>query len=591
MLLVVLFVLAVLGITGAASFVAHLVLEFHQDRRETISENHWSLVATAGICTLGIIIVASSYRLAQLSEGGRKVAEALGGRLVGANSNDPLERRAVHVVEEMAIAAGLPVPPVYILMTEQGINAFAAGWSHEDAVIGLTQGALDKLSREQLQGVIAHEFSHILHRDCALNMRLLGALYGILVLSVLGRTLARFGGRGGYGSRRGWPAQVVVVGGVLWVLGSLGAFVARLIQAAVSRQREFLADASAVQFTRNPSGIAGALATIGAGSSELGSPHALEASHMLLGNPGRSSWLRWTASHPPLPERIRRVLPGWDGSFSSIAAAGGRTARMSEQVESGARGAIDSALGFSGGGEGSSVLDAAQGVVSEMPGSLRQAAEEPFSARALILLMVSFRWGSFNDVEPALAAEMQRLRRELNGLPRSHRLPLLDIALGSLAQLSFAQREALAASVEKRLTELPKAAYRNYCFGTITLRRLVKKRRQRRRLLIKQSLEIVLSVIAHEGHANEERAQAAFADGVGELGSRGRSLRLLPGDEHDVFLFDAALQSLLRVRMGTRTNVLQAAERIARYDGVIRPEEEELLRTMASSLGVGVTPE
>ncbi|MEY3042502.1 MAG: hypothetical protein RLZZ174_1584, partial [Pseudomonadota bacterium] len=223
------------------------------------SEGRWSLATlpnelwltiSAGVVL--VILVGSGVQALRLRAGGASVAIALGGEPVSAESKDPLERRAQNLVEEMALAAGIPVPPLYII-PEASINAFAAGFQMKDAVIGLNRGTLEALSRDELQGVIAHEFSHIVHGDMGLNLRLMALLHGILMVSVAGRVLMH--SRGGYGRRRDDAAQVIALGAALMVIGYCGVFFGRLIKASISRQREFLADAAAVQFTRNPEGI------------------------------------------------------------------------------------------------------------------------------------------------------------------------------------------------------------------------------------------------------------------------------------------------------------------------------------------------
>ena len=263
-----------------------------------------------------VIVTGSLYKILVLSRGGGAVAEALGGRLIAPDTDDPAARRVLNLVEEMAIASGTLVPSVYVLEGEAGINAFAAGLTPANAVIGLTQGAVDGLSRDQLQGVIAHEFSHILNGDMRLNIRLAGLLHGILLIGLIGRGLVQAGGHGA--GRRGRDSfAFILMGAGLVATGSFGTLFANLIKAAVSRQREFLADAAAVQFTRNPQGIAGALKRIGAASLQglLVHPRAPEMSHAYF-NQGVSSFIgRLAATHPPLETRIRRLDPRWNGRF------------------------------------------------------------------------------------------------------------------------------------------------------------------------------------------------------------------------------------------------------------------------------------
>src|SRR5271166_182487 len=264
------------------------------------------LFVAAGV---GIVVGgASAFKVAQLASGGQAVALMMGGAEVPGTTTDARQRRLLNVVEEMAIAAGVPVPPVYVL-DEQGINAFAAGYAPGDAVVAVSQGCLEYLTRDELQGVVAHEFSHVLNGDMRLNIRLIGLIFGIMVLSIIGQILMLTGGRRSSSSQRNDSRGGQMMLGVgLFALGLVGAFFGRLIMAAVSRQREFLADASAVQFTRNPGGIGGALKKIGGlkQGSRIDNPRAAEAGHMFFASAfaGRG-FFGLLATHPPLAARIR----------------------------------------------------------------------------------------------------------------------------------------------------------------------------------------------------------------------------------------------------------------------------------------------
>ena len=237
-----------------------------------------------------------------------------GGTAIHGDDPDPLHQRLVNVVEEMAIASGLPVPEIFVLEHEAGINAFAAGLTHNDAAIAVTRGSLERLDRAELQGVVAHEFSHILNGDMRLNQRLIGFSFGILVLWLMGRWLLRsmrFAGR----SRNKGASAAVLIGIALSVIGGIGVFFSRLIKAAVARHRERLADASAVQFTRDTTGLAGALKKIGGFTAHLSSVETEEVAHMLFGR-GRPSYRGFFATHPPLVDRIRALEPSFDpGDF------------------------------------------------------------------------------------------------------------------------------------------------------------------------------------------------------------------------------------------------------------------------------------
>jgi len=262
----------------------------------------------AGLITLAVIALASWTRTSRLRQGGGVVAQQLGGSLIPPDTTNPSYRRLRNVVEEMAIASGIPVPEIYVLEQEPGINAFAAGYTPSDAAIGVTRGCLEQLNRSELQGVIAHEFSHILNGDMRLNIRLMGLLFGILMLSILARTVMH-GARGGRDSRGAVPILMVAL--AVAVVGSIGVFFGRLIKAGLSRQREYLADASAVQFTRDNTAVAGALKKIAitAQGSQLTVADGEEISHMLFGD--GVGYSRLFATHPPLMDRIQRLDPAF----------------------------------------------------------------------------------------------------------------------------------------------------------------------------------------------------------------------------------------------------------------------------------------
>jgi Zn-dependent protease with chaperone function len=262
----------------------------------------------AGLAALGLVLIASWIKSSRLRAGGGVVAQQLGGTLIPPDTTNPSYRRLRNVVEEMAIASGVPVPEIYVLEQESGINAFAAGYTPADAAIGVTRGCLEHLGRAELQGVIAHEFSHILNGDMRLNIRLMGMLFGILVLSILARNVLHFS-RAGRNNRGAAPILLAAL--LVMLIGSIGVFFGRLIKAGVSRQREYLADASAVQFTRDNAAVAGALKKIAvvADGSRITAADAEEVSHMLFGD--GVGYSRLFATHPPLMARIQRLDPGF----------------------------------------------------------------------------------------------------------------------------------------------------------------------------------------------------------------------------------------------------------------------------------------
>ena len=328
--LVALYVLCLAGLVAAFCAAVEALLLIARDvpfaafADEALHRDAGVLAATA-LAVLAVVGIATAVKTHRLGDGGTRVAESLGGRRVAPNTRDRLERRLLNVVEEMAIASGIAIPAVYVLDEEEGINAFAAGYAPNDAAVAVTHGALTTLSREELQSVVGHEFSHVLNGDMRLNVRLLASIFGIVCIAVFGRILLRAGFELAARSRPRRSRDdkdptvaiafaLMIAGAVVWVLGSLGVLFGRILQSSISRQREFLADASSVQFTRNPRGMAGALRTIGAVSSHgtLTTPRAAEVSHMLF---AAGSLGLIFATHPPLESRIRRFEPGFNGDF------------------------------------------------------------------------------------------------------------------------------------------------------------------------------------------------------------------------------------------------------------------------------------
>jgi Zn-dependent protease with chaperone function len=282
-------------------------------------------VMVASVVTLSIICGASLFKTLSLRAGGGVVARSLGGTRIDGNTRDPALRRLHNVVEEMAIASGVTMPEVYVLENEDGINAFAAGNSPADAAVCVTRGAATLLKREELQGVVAHEFSHILNGDMRLNLRLLGWIFGLLAIAIVARVVLQASPRSGGRDRRDGAGALVLAALAVMVLGYIGVFFGRLLQAAVSRRRERLADASSVQFTRNPAGLEGALlkiAGLSAGSA-LVSAQTDEVAHMLFA----AGMPRLFATHPSIEERLRELDPNFRvGELPALAAAAARDA-------------------------------------------------------------------------------------------------------------------------------------------------------------------------------------------------------------------------------------------------------------------------
>lgn len=321
--LVLWFVMGVVATVLSLYLVVNLLLQWSavMQGEEMVLSAHPVAIWTAVISAV-IIPAGSGFKLMQLSQGGAVVARDMGARQVDPATREFSERQLWNVVEEMSIASGIPMPQVWIMDGEHSINAFAAGTEPGNAVVAVSRGCLKKLTRSELQGVVAHEFSHILNGDMRLNIRLIGWIFGLLMIAMLGRVILSSlrhvrvrGSSDGKGSG-GLFLLIIVSGLVLWGLGSLGVLFARIIQAAVSRQREYLADAAAVQFTRDPSGIAGALKKIARGTQQkVLAPHAAETAHMMFDGPVGFFLPGLLATHPPLIKRILAIDPRWDGDL------------------------------------------------------------------------------------------------------------------------------------------------------------------------------------------------------------------------------------------------------------------------------------
>ncbi|MEY3298977.1 MAG: hypothetical protein RLZZ597_2237, partial [Cyanobacteriota bacterium] len=308
--LVFLFGLSVVLMISAFYIVAIFTIWVNAEGGFSWWQPGWLVFIT--LATMIVIGIGSTSKMIALRKGGAGLARSLGGRQVTPQTPHPKEMQLLNVVAEMALAAGTPIPAVYLLEDEASINAFAAGFSAETAVVGVTQGCLDQLSRDELQGVIGHEFSHIVHGDMGLNLKLIGVLQGLLLIHILGRIILRSMNSGSRSSSNDKIGGIILIAGLsMAVIGSVGLFCGRLIKSAVSRQREFLADASAVQFTRNPDGLAGALTKLGqlSGGSKIMAPTAEEASHLFFGEalPGVAMFGHLLSTHPPLQDRIRRL--------------------------------------------------------------------------------------------------------------------------------------------------------------------------------------------------------------------------------------------------------------------------------------------
>ncbi|EIV1733520.1 M48 family metallopeptidase [Vibrio parahaemolyticus] len=597
-LLVMLFTLAVLAITGLVSVISiGIYFYFTGEPFTTQSIISYCLLSFVGV--LLVVSISSFIRLSELNAyGGRGVAESIGGKLISTDTSNAKHRQLLNVVEEMSIASGIPVPPVYVMTEEHGINAFAAGMSIDDAVIGVTQGALDAFSRDELQGVIAHEFSHILNGDMRLNTRLIGALFGITCIAHFGHLIldnsnsTRHVSRSSSDSNKGF-AVIILIAIVCLVLGWLGTLFGNMIKAAISRQREFLADASAVQFTRNDQGIAGALKKICSNvqGSTLNTKASDEMSHMMFGQSKLSGFSGLFATHPPLDERIRRIEPNWDGSYAQHSHAQ-NTAFDNEQVSGFAVGGGSPASQSASPSE--QLSETGQQLISQLPPELVDIAREPYSARFIAFALI------FDDSDiqremiksyVPLASQSTLLPWLDYDLPLHLRFPLLELALPALKSLSEAQKISLC-KVLRELSETDNQySLAEWCVINLLEKQLlasfgfIKQHKTLKQL--EESVFWLLRELAWVSHSQADKAQRAYHCALAHLGFPEVKLEPANSNWH---LSRAALELLLQLKPKDRRMFVKACRIAIESDGEITVAEGELYRVIACFLEVPEPP-
>ena len=615
--LVILFALAVLTLIVSIDLLLAGVMGYLGRDPDTGAIN-WALAADPQVLFLavfGTLLVAgggSLFKIAQLRGGGHVVAEQLGGRLINPDTADPSEQQLLNVVQEMAIASGAPTPPVYLMDHEAGINAFAAGFTPSDAVIGVTRGAADAFTRDELQGVIAHEFSHILNGDMRLNIRLIGLLHGILIIGILGYfvlRMAAFSGAGRSRSRQeSSPLPMLALGAGLMAVGFFGMLFGNLIKAAVSRQREFLADASAVQFTRQPAGIAGALKRIGGATAGSGiqSPNAPEASHMFFGR-ATKGFSALFATHPPLAERIRRIDPSWEGALpeEQAAASPGNDASGASAFAGGAATVGAPSVDQVGQPAGEAHIQYAARLVRSLPEQLVSAAHETYGARAVVYALLLDHETAARDrqlahlagaADPGVYEETLRLMPLVQQLDMRARLPLLDMSLPALRGLVSAQydlfKDNVAALVEADGTiDLFEWSLHRILLHDLEahfVKRSPPRVRHRRLAAIRPHAELLLSMLAYAGHRDLESAQHGFEQAKRSLGLS--DARLHPADAVQFSALDAALKAVEESAPTVKRQVLRAAVACIAADRTVTATEAELLRAMSASVGSPMPP-
>lgn len=622
--LVALFAVAAVVVVAALDVVVLTLAASIGAGAPVLADGQW--IASHPLVVLGVsgllagsMAAAGYYRHLGLREGGGVVALALGGEMVRPDAADPLQRRLRNVVEEMAIASGLPMPEVYVLVDEPGINAFAAGLNPADAAIAVTRGALEALDRPELQAVVAHEFSHILNGDMRLNTRLLAPLFGLTVLASAARValhhLPRFAGRGRAGLAIGLGT---VAAGMVMAIGSVGLFCGRLIQAAVSRHREWLADAAAVQFTRNPEGLRTALVKIGAASagSRVAQPEAADIAHLLFAPVRRGAF----ATHPPLEARIRALDPHFDrAEFGAMRARldARREATSPPQDGAAARSEAEALAqagtmaAVPGAGEWSRRIGNPRPVHVEfaadlrraLPPKLRAASADAVTASAVLLALCLDQDAENRTAQMAflarqlgepLAGLVAQSVRATDALHVAQRLPLLAELMPALRRQPRAERyrlmRALHALLQREGARLSLHAYAlRRLAHTCLLDELQPAGRPGRLGLepLGAELAVLFAVLAAAGHEGGA-ADAAYGDGLGWLLGKPAPVRSVPPNWPA--RLDQALTRLDRLAPQAKARLIEALGRTVAWDGRLATREAELLRAICAVLHCPMPP-
>ena len=608
----------------------HMRVEYLPDAQRDFSLWQPRTLAFVSLGTLVVVGLASLYKWNEFSGGGAAVAESVGGRKVDPHTTDLAERRLLNVVEEMALASGVPMPGVFILENEPAINAFAAGLTTSDAVVAVTRGTLDKLTRDELQGVVGHEFSHILNGDMRLNMRLTALVFGILVLGLAGRGLLwslRYANISSSRDRDGKSSNNIIfvlgaIGVGLLVIGYVGYFFGRLIQAAVSRQREFLADASAVQFTRNPSGLGGALKKIGglAVGSSLQSNKSGAIGHFFFAQSFRSNFGGLWATHPPLTERLRAIEPNFDGHFieppelvdvahESFVTAGLVAPRRNQgplppQLET-LNSKLEAAAASATASVGTltpALLADAQDLMASFPPRLLSAAHSPDEAPFLVYGLLLDSNPDAQRKQLAFIASrsggearriLEELRSPLRNIGAAEKLPLLQLTLPALKSIPPSALGPFFETLDELVHADGRVSPFEFALQKLLLRELARSRSPAAPIVqifsfqaVEAEISVVLSVLAYATSADPA---AAFAVGAAQLKAIESRLSE-PTTAADLAALDAALDRLASSSLPIKQRLLHAAVAVVLADGEVHIDEYELLRAIAATLDLPLPP-
>ncbi len=577
---------------------------------------HSNTLLASSAVTAGLMGVSSAGKIMSLRDGGGQVARQLGGDLISAGHPDPLRRRLYNVVEEISVASGVPVPEVYVLEEESGINAFAAGYTQSDAAVAVTRGALEAFDRDELQGVIAHEFSHILNGDTRINIRLMGVIFGILVLSIIGRKLLMSNRRARYRSSNNKGMSVVIFAGLgLIIIGYSGLFFARWLKASISRQREYLADASAVQFTRNPDGISSALKKIAVHSNQsFLKTDSEEVSHMLFGDGERPNFFssKMFATHPPLLERIQRFEPRFkEVHMREFARKLQKKEQHTEAKRAEAEQKQDKKTDRKQGFDINNILQdighpsleqilIAGALSDSLPSAIEQAAHSQEWAPEVVLLAILSSTASIRDRQLEIISKdlgqwsdqkMDHLLANVESLGVEQRLPLLEIAFPQMKHRPVAELEKLLDTIRRMISLDSRIDTFEYLLFKQLEVQIIDQSRPDKALIHgnrsiarkQQEAKTLMSVLAIHGSENVSEAKKSLNKGIESLGWKPSEL-LIANDWSEQL--DKALLELNKLRAGEKKKLVIALANIIMSDGKVAIQEHELLRAICASLHI-----
>lgn len=540
----------------------------------------------------GTLIVLGGASLIKSSElsgaSGREIARSLGGREIGRNGG-LRERRLVNIVQEMSLASGVPVPSIFILENEDGINAFAAGTRINNAAIAVSAGALDKLSRDELQAVVGHEFSHILNGDMRLNIRLVGWIFGLTMFTAVGYAIfynARIIASGRSREEKGAGMLIVLLGIALLIGGAVGSFFGRIIQAGISRSRERLADASSAQFTRNPLALANALSRIGGDEigSKISSPRAGEFAHLFFAKSIASVF----STHPPLAERIRALDPHWNGKFLPPLRRKNFAEDSETSTENPAPSRNFSARNF----VGESAFSAAPFV--GVPAFVAELAQNSFDAKALVYLLLMTDSPAHNVVQAKILREresaelfkhMENLWTKIAGISREKRISAVLLAAPALRDLSPRERENFCETLNEIAETDGEISLYEFCILNAVRGILIADGREYfSGAQLAAEAESVLNLFLIENAETPTKRQRILAAALARQNTFPQTLAVLPESALTVPALEKAFSRLRRAKVSARKTLLDIAADIAAFDGKISADENDLLRAFAVAL-------